>query len=334
MKTKNYLKFILLCISFFFMTQADECSIVFVHLGSALPIFIFDALSQARLFNSDASIYLIANHDAFSKENETVLASHRIIKIACEDLVVSDSHKIFLQKTTLNNTFREGFWRKATERFFYIEELMKHYNLQHIVHLENDTMLYVNIADLLPVFKTDTSKILAVFDNDNRCIPCFLYIADHSSMTHLTHFIAEYAHLGLSDMEIIPHYKKKYGAHFVNHLPIIMPSYAQDRELTSTLGYRASDPSVYSYRFNEFESIFDGAALGQYLGGIDPRNGPSLPGFINESSVFNSSHFSYEWVHDTSNRKVPYMVYKGQKFRINNLHIHSKNLKAFRSDIS
>jgi hypothetical protein len=74
--------------------------------------------------------------------------------------------------------------------------------------------------------------------------------------------------------------------------------------------------------YETFNSIFDGAAIGQYLGGI--HSDPNLKGFINEKTVFNVAKYNYIWENDE-----PFMVYLDNKIKINNLHIHSKNLKQF-----
>jgi hypothetical protein len=71
-----------------------------------------------------------------------------------------------------------------------------------------------------------------------------------------------------------------------------------------------------------FNSIFDGAAIGQYLGGI--YSNPNLKGYINDTTIFNVSKYNYIWEHNE-----PYMVFENKKIKINNLHIHSKNLKQF-----
>jgi hypothetical protein len=81
--------------------------------------------------------------------------------------------------------------------------------------------------------------------------------------------------------------------------------------------------------YQEFGSIFDAAAIGQFLGGIDPRNGVSKPGFINESCLFNPGLMTFVWERDAYGRLVPYAIYGSTKARINNLHIHSKKLEGF-----
>ena len=98
----------------------------------------------------------------------------------------------------------------------------------------------------------------------------------------------------------------------------------------SPMGHQVKNIQKYYNNIEAFQSIFDAAALGQYLGGIDPNNGPSSPGFINESCVFNPSLLSYEWINDDRGRKIPYIIFSGEKYRINNLHIHCKNLILFK----
>jgi hypothetical protein len=42
----------------------------------------------------------------------------------------------------LNKSFRNGFWVNTSKRFFAIYEVMKKYNINHVLHIENDVLLY------------------------------------------------------------------------------------------------------------------------------------------------------------------------------------------------
>ena len=330
-KYKSWHLMLILIMQFCFIMPA-EYSIVFVHLGNHLQVYLKDALIQSRIFNPRADIYLIANQHALDKNVfYEIFIEQNVKPIHCEKLEPSSAHCEFLNNSTLNNSFREGFWRKATERFFYLEEFMRTENLTHVFHLETDNMLYVNLQELLPVFKNYPS-IAAIFDNDNRCIPGFIYFAHAKAIICLVNFIAKKAKNGLDDMKIIAQYKNNFNKSAIGNLPIMTKEYIDDNQpLKNVLGNTTQTPLMYCNYIDQFDSIFDGAALGQYLGGIDPRGGNSKPGFINERCLFNPSHFSYKWLLDSKNRKVPYIFYKNKKYRINNLHIHSKNLQAFRS---
>ena len=132
-------------------------------------------------------------------------------------------------------------------------------------------------------------------------------------------------------MEIIAKFKNDFNRDVIDNLPIISGEYTNHQPMKSTHNHVAADPQIYCQNINFFKSIFDAAAIGQYLGGGDPRNSTHGPGFITESCIFNPSLLVYEWLEDLEGRKVPFAVYGGEKFRVNNLHIHSKNLWQFTS---
>ncbi len=304
-----------------------QANIIYVHLGSSLPSYIYIALEQARLFNPDADLYLIANQQAID-QSEYNFAKLCLKIVLCENLRMSSYHSKFMQKSTLNNDFREGFWRKASERFFYLHECIVLNDLKNVVHLESDNLIYVTISEILYGLE-HYNGIGAVFDCDERCIPSFVYIKNGAAIEDLVSFMAHHAQAGHTDMEILALYKKLNASDRIDALPLIMPSYLNNYPLRNALKQVPKNEALYSNYFNDFNSIFDGAALGQYLGGIDPRNGPSSPGFINETCIFNPSHLAFEWIKDEQGRKIPYACFNNIRYRINNLHIHSKRLQDF-----
>lgn len=312
-----------------FPVSSIYSNIIFVYLSAQLPAYIQVALEQARLFNPVTDIYLIANQQAINQSHE-YLNKSQIIAIPAETLKASKYHHRFNQKSTLDSTARDGLWRKATERFFYIHELMALYDLQSVVHIESDNMLYVDIAEFKDTF-TQYPGIGIVLDNDTRCIPSVVYIAHQKAMAHLVQYIAEQAPKGYNDMQILAAYRNTYSQEYVDTLPLIMPEYIAQYPLISTRNQKAAHNDAYTNNIDLFASIFDGAAIGQYLGGIDPRNGVSRPGFINETCIFNPSLLAFEWHHDIHGRNVPFAVCNGKSYRINNLHIHSKFLEQFHS---
>lgn len=322
----------LLLLLFLFVANlyAAPC-LVFVHLGPKLPSYLPTALKQARLFNPDTNLYLIANEEALEKLPRELRAARPIL-VSCESLPKGKLHKKFDQESKLDKKFRKGFWTFTTERFFYVAALIKEYELTDVFHLENDVMLYTDLNEVLPVLQQNYPDMIgATFDDDNRCIPGILYISSRAPIKQLIRFIAEKAKEGGNDMEFLGQFNRQYRGVWIDHLPILMPQYANDYELISAIGTRGTEPDLFSRHADQFHSIFDAAALGQYLGGIDPANGLSAPGFINERCIFNPSHFLFEWHKDRLGRKVPYAIYRNQVWKINNLHIHSKNLTPFYS---
>lgn len=311
-------------------TYTTLYTIVFIHLGPTIPDYLPIALKQARLFNRDAEIVLIANEAATSSVLDK-LTEHQITLINCESLNETSEHQCFLKSSKLDSKFRNGFWQYTFERFYYLHAFISQHNKKNVFHLEYDNMLYCNLEKLLPIFeKHYSNKIGVTFDNDERCIPGFVYISDPEAMQQLISFMTNNLDSGRYDMYMIGLFKQYFPLHIIN-LPIIPESYTHNRRLRSSQGHTVKNNSEYFLHYDDFNGIFDAAALGQYLGGIDPRNGPSKPGFINESCIFDPSQFTFSWRLDSKKRKVPYLNYKNMSWRIINLHIHSKNLIDFTS---
>lgn len=314
------------CAMFFFSAQAHI--LVFVHLGTSLPPYFEDAVYQASLFNSPSEICVIVNQQVLEKPNN--LGKFATIFVA-ELLLPTERHLAFRKSSTLDKNFRDSFWFYTSERFLYLDDFMQEYNVKDMFHIENDVVLFFDLKELLPVFQQQYNNgIAAVFDNDDRCIPSFIYVSDKDAMSHLAAFMVENAYSGKNDMEVLGLYKKQHPAKIKN-LPIIPDSYYEFYPLKSSSGSKTQNALAYSTNIDKFQSVFDGAAIGQYLGGIDPRNGPSAPGFINEKCLFNPANLNYETQFDERGRLTPYLLFQDKKYRINNLHIHSKNLKPFLS---
>lgn len=312
-------------------TEGLDYSIIFVHLGtSEVPNYAITAVEQARLFNPNCPFYFIMQQ-AQIKSLSMRLAKHHVTCIAAESLQKTPQHLQFLKTSTLDGQWQQGFWRHATDRFFYIEELMRTYQLTNVFHIENDIMLYADLGSLVPILNKHYKGVGITFCCDSICIPGFLYIPSATSLTPITHFLTNHAREGKDDCITFANCKNAMGKNYIDYLPTIYPEYTKHHELKNQYGEKAANPNRFSQHVDELQSIFDGAALGQYLGGISPRNNSLPPGYVNTFSIFNPQHLSFVWIRDTDGRNIPYVTYGNKKYRINNLHIHSKNLNGFRS---
>lgn len=312
-------------------TLLNSYSIVFIHLGLNLPEYCIDSIKQARLFNQECKIYLITNKENINQNKKLFSEISNFDLIESESLIPSKAYLKFLENSTLIKNNSGNFWVYTNERFFYLGKFIEQYNMQDVFHLENDVMLYVDLSSLLPTFKQYYKGLAAVFDNDDRCIASFMYIPNENAIDKLVNFFADNAHLGLFDMHMIAKFKNSYPNNFIDNLPIIMNDYIIKHGLFSTNNHTSNNFLNYSKNSSVFNSIFDAAAIGQYLGGIDHIHYNNGPGFINETCLFNVSYLTYQWQADNLGRSVPYAIFNNKKYKINNLHIHSKELKKFSS---
>ncbi len=217
-----------------------------------------------------------------------------------------DSSKLqtdFDSKSNLDKHFRGGFWNNASKRLFILHEYMKQQGLKNVIHLENDVLLYSDMN-----FDLD-EKIYITMDAVSRCIPGIIYIPNHSLFDKL---IDEY----------------DYSKHDMDNLAIF---YHKHRDIVNTFPIidNSAVKSIYNQEFERFNSIFDGAAIGQYLGGVDPRNIPGdTTGFINETCVIKYNNYQFKWI-KKGEYYLPHISINDHWVQINNLHIHSKRLDQF-----
>jgi len=306
-----------------------------VHLGAAAPAWLPDALRQARCFNK-CPVFLISAAQMLA---ETELPPG-VIPLAMEAIGLSAKHRAFEQLAGWDG-FRQGFWRFTTERFFAIETAMIHLELERAFHIENDVMLYADLESLAPRFERLYSGIAATFDNDRRCIPGFMYFRDVKAIGELTSFILamlqELSKKSLSpddwaswnDMALVAAFRARFPTR-IKALPIVPPDYPGP--LSSLAGDVPFNAAEYWRHFEVLGHVFDAAALGQYLDGVDPRNDPkSGGGFINESCIFNPGALKPRLIADSDGRRIPVVETASGLHRVANLHIHSKRLGRFLS---
>jgi hypothetical protein len=320
------MKFFLIAILMHFSVVFAEYSIVFIHVGDTVPPHADVAIAQARRFNPHARIILLSSEKGLQRFR-SLEGEENLQLCSYEDLPRTSIHQRYQNRCVETSPF----WRYTSERFLYLWDLMKAYSLENVFHLENDNMLYADLEPLLPHFQHYYPGVGATFDNDERCIPGFVWIANCGAMEDLAAYFAKKAPLRLSDMQVMGLYRQERFAKAVDNLPIIMPQYSSAYPLKSSHNHATQRPSSYSNHSEIFQAIFDAAAIGQFLGGIDPIHANHEPGFINESCLFNPSLLEYKWELDEQGRAVPYAVFQGYSYKIINLHIHSKRLQEFKS---
>jgi hypothetical protein len=300
-----------------------------VHVGKKIPEYVLECVQQVRVFNQsqDCKLIFVCNQEAFNLlGNREMFDKNRVEVIFQEDLSLSKEHIKFIK-----NCQSRGLWRFSIERFFLIQEIMEQKSLSNVFHIECDNMLYSNLLELEPVCKENYNGLAIIFDSNKRAILSFMYIKDQKAIDLFAKEFSQNTQRGTTDMFLPRKTEQKYSLSLIDSLPLVSEDYAHNNVLKNNIGEVASNSKSFFNNFDKFNSIFDGAAIGQYLGGIDPIHPNNQPGFINETAFINPSKFKYEWMRDEKHRKVPYAVYDGKHVKINNLHIHCKRLEQFRS---
>jgi hypothetical protein len=210
-----------------------------------------------------------------------------------------------------------------------MESFLRACRLENVVHLENDVMLYAELQTLLPALQSSCPRIGVTMDSERRCIPGFVFLRDPEALSEMNGFIIRNSlRKRHNDMEAIASFMRECGPASISALPVIPGNYRRTFGLENASGQKGSSP-WYDESFDAFGGVFDAAALGQFLGGIDKSEGDTS-GFVNETAVYDPRSMGLSWKVENGFRR-PFGKVAGGEFPIFNLHIHSKRLEEFSS---
>lgn len=279
-------------------------NVVLVCVDNFQEYILINIKQLIRLKHKD--IFVITNTKFFDLFREF---KKEIVLVPSENLEDIYNYK---PGKNIDNSFRNGFWGLTSKRFFYLYSFMKMRNIENVFHIENDVLIYYN-CDILKK-AIDNKKICVPADTFNRSIASVIYIPNCDV---LGLFLDKYNNQA-NDMVNLS-YCQKIMPHMFDNFPICIQS---DKYST--------EQAFVTRSFKKFNMIFDAAAMGQYLGGIDPRNNPNnTVGFINETSVIKYDSFQFIWHTPSDNIKKPFIKIDNTFIPIFNLHIHSKKLSVF-----
>jgi len=205
--------------------------------------------------------------------------------------------------------FRDGFWIKTLERFFVLEAFSEHFDIDKFFHAELDNLIF------------DISSLGATLDNAGKGFFCprdsargiasLIYVNDASRIKHMNEWFINHSGTVQNEMALL--------GEMLNHQ---QGFFALPTE--SALGTGREETWQY-LKTASAGGIFDAAAMGQYLFGIDPRNTDRvlMNGFINEHALIDLGKLHFNFEADESALFVRHGA-RNQPTRCYNPHIHSK----------
>ena len=248
----------------------------------------------------------INNLLAFGNENIDVIISPEFKNYFDNlhvNIITTDTLDDYNFNSNLDKQFRNGFWHFCSLRLFLLYSHIKKNNLENCIHIENDVMVYENLDNISNKFNKDKTSV--TFDCNSRVIPGIIYIPNHE----LFEPIIKNYDAGIDDMYNL----SKFNEDVIEPLPICFDNF---------------NHKITKY-YDKFNCIFDAAAIGQYLGGVDPRNqSGDTRGFINETCLIKYNGYKFYWI-KINDLYRPHIFYNNNYIPIINLHIHSKNLANF-----
>ena len=283
----------------YFLLTVPKMKFVFVMLHNVQD-YILDNIRNL-LFYDNHNIVVITDMKFFN-----LFDLFRICLVSVESLI--SDYDSYISK--MDGKFRNGFAPLTSYRFKVLYEYMFQYKVHNIIHLENDVMVFHDFNDYL--FHS-RDKILITMDHWERCIPGFMFIPDATLLKKCLDYFEPQTKL--NDMQ---NWAKCYHRFY-------------QEGIIDTLPIGVSNIELLSRNITYYNAFFDAAAIGQFLGGVDPRNvSGNTVGYVNDVCLIDYSKYNIRWYVDgTRNRFAPFIHIDGCLYKIMNLHVHCKNLKQF-----
>ena len=273
-------------------------TLVLCHIGTPVPAHIKTCIEQIRRF-SDIPIHLIAEECPVDTDNFTFIPLHAL-----------DKH--FMVRAMKKLPFKQDepnpLWRAAALRFAYIAASADEHDYEEIIHFDNDVLVYKDPLELLPELARG-NDISITECNDELLIAGFMYMRDYRTAMWLCQALH-------GQMELVDDNEMR----LLRLIADDYPNYFSFLPMLPTMDRAA-----------EFEGVFDCASWGQYVGGTHQEPGVAWAGDHHiVGRAITSGQVSVEWEDDEEGRSVPVCVTrKGDRHRIFNLHIHSKELDKY-----
>jgi hypothetical protein len=216
----------------------QQLVLVFVHLNSVLPAHLIANIKRTNVLFPEKIVCIVTN---------VVQELPKEVRAEIIHLSISE-YQIDFKNHKLDSRFRNGFWQTSLVRILVLEKVHKRYKDFALLHIESDVLLF-DIFPFTSLLQKD-SVMWSQFgeDADVGALMYFPTVSDTEFIvSELRKLIKDEP--TITDMSALSVLRKRYPER-INLLP---GNYA--------------DPE-----YKVLPYIFDGAMLGMWLLGEDPRN--------------------------------------------------------------
>jgi hypothetical protein len=275
--------------------------LVFVWLGDKFPAWLSAALAMNNKLCGISTI-LISSKSAGRLSSVTQ-------QIFIEDFY-EPPHELNVQMGKSNPKFRGGFWIKTSERFFVLEQFMDKFSCPALFHAELDNLIF-DVSTLAAKLDLVGQGFFCPRDAIDRGIASLIYINEIGALRAMLLLLSQSSTPFANDMALLGHMLQTSPQFYA--LP------------TENAFNKGTPPSWVALGADEVAGIFDAAALGQFLFGIDPKNsGVFLFNFFeNENKGCNLSRLQFNPKFENRQFSISNREHD-LTFNVYNLHIHSK----------
>lgn len=291
--------------------------VVMVHIGEPSPDYLFIAVERLLDTWFSGRVFLcLPEKDRDRSELQRLQKEYEGIYFVPAERF--SDHQRLKQFHTID-FLPSGFWSYTFQRLIYLEAVIESFQLKNVIHIENDVLVYKDPLIHFDAFKKNFENRVAINPVGERYATfAYGYIDSIQSIRNLNNEMMRLFGLGYETLKSI------IGEDMVNEM-MLLKLVADERP--DLVGYLPSLP--YHPMYNDFQSCFDPASWGQYIGGTRSGTDKGWTGdhhFIGRE--IKSGRYNTAWIREGI-YKVPVITEGDKSYSLNNLHIHSKQLGEY-----
>lgn len=228
----------------------------------------------------------------------------------------------FRRDEALTDMGLAGFWRFSCERFFVLEQALREAGIDRALHIENDNLLYASPDDyegwLTDTYGTQLAICPLTKDEDTAGV---MYVGSLAALSAFTDALLELVELEPEKL------LERHGGPMANEMRMIhllRTEHGLAQALPTTVAAATELSSPY---------VFDPASYGQWVDGTPSTPGVPYAGdhhFIGADILAGNLRVSWD-----AQQRFPTVFSSpdDRELPLANLHIHSKRLERWRTEV-
>jgi hypothetical protein len=268
---------------------------------------IWLCIEQIRKWNPEINIYMITDD---CEVDESYFSKYNVIHEFVSDL----NTKYDVKNLSYFDSSINPSERACGLRPFYIESVIRKYNLKNIFTFDNDVLIYCNLEEISNILENLYERTGLTPDSKEKMVLGMCYIKDTNSMSDIIDILWKYMNQEngskLLDMDLWNFVYLENGSSHVGILP--------------TWG-----DGLFSENSDILGGIFDPSSIGQFLLGCDNGNPPGT--FFPHHYIHNRlRERNYEFCvnYDDSRKYISVLNKKDStQHKVLSIHVHNKKLK-------
>jgi hypothetical protein len=267
---------------------------------------IWLCVEQIRKWNPDISIYMITDNCEVFDEN--LFNKYNVKREFISDLDVRyDVQNLSYFDSSINPSERACGLRP-----FYIESVIRKYDLKNVFSFDNDVLIYCDLKKIASFLERIYQRSALTPDSKETMVLGMCYIKGKETFSEIIDLLWKYMNQipNLLDMNLWNMVYTKHGQSYVGVLPIW-------------------GDGLFSENSDLIGGIFDPSSIGQFLLGCDNGNPPGT--FFPHHYIHNrlmENNYEFKMNQDESKKYITVFNKKSlTHHKILSIHVHNKKLK-------